>query len=82
MLVASSTESAPSKRGTIPATAAPRSMPFTMSPVTKPTTMIASRLMITNSNGRWPRVDCSTSSPIEMTPTMMPPSTSGTPNSR
>lgn len=47
----------------------------------KPMAMMASKPVMTRSNGRCPRRSCTSSSPIETTPVITPPTTSGSPNS-
>ncbi len=79
---ASSTESVPSKRGTRPATTLAPSGGATNTPNEKPMAMIASRPMITNSNGRGPRRDWISSSVIDTVPVITPPQSRGMPNSR
>ena len=83
MLAASSTLSTPSKRGTSPAAAAAGSGGPITSPAQKPTTITRMSPVITRSKMRTPpRRLCTTSSSIEMTPVMTPPTTSGRSNSR
>ena len=82
MDAASSTESASANRGTRPPITPAGSGGATNTPTVKPTVMMTSSPMITNSNGRGaaPRLD--TSSTIETAPVIRPPQMSGTPKSR
>lgn len=79
---ARSTESAPCRRGTRPASMAAGSGGEKNSPAQKPTVSTASIEVTTPSNARWPRFCCTASTSRDTTPVMTPPSTSGTPNSR
>ena len=78
MDAASSTDPAPSKRGTRPPTTPAGSGGATKTPATKPIVMIAMSAMMTNSKGRAPRRFCTVSRIIETAPVMNPPSSSGT----
>jgi len=75
-------ESAPRSRGMRPAAVCPQSGGETKRPPTKPMVMMTSKPTTMPSKVRWERRSWISSRPIETTPTMQPPASSGRPKSR